>query len=272
MRLDLHLHSTASDGALSPEALVDAAVEARLDVIALSDHDTTAGVARARRAADGHRIQVIPAVEMSTTWKDSVELHILGYFVDPATPAMAEHAERARLQRQERLKGMVDLLEEQGVEVPFEKVLEAAGPDRHSLARPHLARAMVEEGHVSDVPEAFRRYIGDQHPAYIPTRLLEPREAVEIIRSAGGVSVWAHPPLEVLDEVLPELVGAGLRGLEVYRPRTSPKKVVRLESEARSRGLVVSGGSDWHSPESGELGKFWVTAEEVSGLLEEGGM
>lgn len=272
MRLDLHLHSTASDGALSPEELVHAAVAARLDVVALSDHDTTAGVTRAREAARPHRIQVVPALEMSTTWKDSVELHILGYFVDPDAPDLVQHAHRARRQREERLKGMVELLEEQGVEVPFEKVLEAAGPDRHSLARPHLARAMVDEGHVSDVPEAFRRYIGDHHAAYIPTRLLEPRDAVEIIRKAGGVAVWAHPPLEVLDEVLPELVGAGLRGLEVYRPRTPPDKVVRLESEARSRGLVVSGGSDWHSPESGTLGEFWVTAEEVAELLEEGGI
>lgn len=275
MRLDLHLHSTASDGALSPEDLVEAAVRARLDVIALSDHDTTAGVGRARKAGMASRIQVVPAVEMSTTWEEGVEpeeLHILGYFVDPEAPALLTHARRARRQREERLKGMVELLGEQGVEVPFQKVLEAAGPDRQSLARPHLARAMVDAGHVSDVPEAFRRYIGDDHPAYLPTRLLRPEQAVEVIRAAGGIAVWAHPPLELLDVVLPNLLEAGLRGLEVYRPRTPPDKVMRLEREARARGLAMSGGSDWHGPDSGELGEFWVTGEEVAALLEEGGI
>lgn len=275
MRLDLHLHSTASDGALSPEAVVEAAVRARLDVIALSDHDTTAGVARARKAGRTRRVQVIPAIEMSTTWEEggeTEELHILGYFVDPRAPELVEHAHHARHQREERMKGMVELLEDQGVEVSFSDVLEAAGPDRHSLARPHLARAMVEAGHVADVPEAFRRYIGDEHPAYLPTRLLKPEQAVEIIRAAGGVAVWAHPPVERLDVVLPRLVGAGLRGLEVYRPRTPSDKVMRLEREARTRGLVTSGGSDWHGPDSGELGQFWVTGEEVADLLAEGGI
>lgn len=271
MRLDLHVHSTASDGALPPEAVVQAAVDARLDVIALSDHDTTAGVERAVRAGEERRLQVVPAVEMSSTW-NATELHILGYFVDPEHPPMVAQEGRARKRREERMQGMIERLEDQGLEVAFEDVLEAAGPDRHSLARPHLGRAMVKRGHVSNLGEAFARYIGDDHPAYIPTRLQSPRQAIDLILDAGGIPVWAHPPEDLLDRVLPELLEAGLRGLEVYRPRLPPGYVVRLERTARSRGLLMSGGSDWHGPESGTLGEFWVTADEVASLLEAGGM
>ena len=271
MRLDLHLHSTASDGSVAPEKVVEAAVGARLDVIALSDHDTTAGVERARSVGETCRIQVIPALEMSST-RAGRELHILGYFVDPEHPCLVAHEERARHLREERMRGMLGRLANQGLEISFEQVLDAAGPDRQALARPHLARAMQEAGYVATVGEAFDRYIGDGHRAFIPTRLQEPTDAVALILEAGGVPVWAHPPMDVLDEILPGLVRAGLRGLEVYRPRNPPHRVVELEQAARRHGLLVSGGSDWHGPESGELGEFFVTAEEVASLLAAGGM
>lgn len=272
MRLDLHLHSTASDGVCSPVTVVEKAVEGRLDVIALSDHDTAAGVPRAREAARGLPLHVIAAVEASSTWKDH-DIHVLGYFVDPASPAIRGHAQRAKRIRERRMKEMVRRLAGLGVEVEFEEVLRAAGPERESLARPHLARALVRGGHVGSVPEAFGRFIGDDGPAFVPTRLQEPQEAVAVILEGGGVPVWAHPPDEALEPLLPTLVDAGLRGLEAYRPNHRSDQVEERLRWARRFDLVVSGGSDWHGHEHGpELGAFYVTSREVSALLEEGGM
>lgn len=272
MRLDLHLHSTASDGAWSPEALVRGAASAALDVIALADHDTTAGYAPAVAAAEELNVQVVPAVELSSTHQGR-DVHILGYFIDPAAAPMVAHAQRAGRRREERMREMVGRLADAGVDVTFADVEAAAGGDRVSIGRPHLARALVAAGHVSSVQEAFDTVIGDDSDAFVPTHLLEPVEAVEIVLAAGGIPVWAHPPGDLLDPLLPALRAAGLRGLEVYRPRHRRSSVLRLESICRTSGLLRSGGSDWHGPEGGTaLGDFHVTGDEVGGLLTAGGM
>lgn len=271
MRLDLHVHSSASDGELPPEAVVARAAEGRLDVIALSDHDTTAGVPAAREAARAHRIHVIPAIEVTSTLGRE-ELHFLGYFVDPEEPALVRHQDFARERREERMRGMVELLAEEGIDVEMDAVRAQAGSEETSLARPHLARALVEAGHASSVSRAFDRWIGGDGPAFLPTRLLEPAGAIGLIAAAGGVPVWAHPPMDRLDELLDAFVDAGLRGVEAHRPRNRRGEVRRLARAARSRGLLVTGGSDWHGSWSGELGSFYVTREEVAGLLDEGGL
>ncbi len=271
MDLDLHLHSTASDGTLSPGDVVAAALAARLDVISLTDHDTTAGIAPAKEAAAGHPLEIIPGIEVSATW-DRGEIHVLGYFVDPSHPGMVAHGKWAGARRVQRMQTMVGRLQESGIDVEMEDVEAAAGAERGSLARPHLARALVEKGVVDSVYEAFDRFIGDEHQAYEPTRLLAPEAAVELIREAGGIAVWAHPPMDQLDALLPRLVEAGLRGIETYRPRNPRDRTLLLERRARSAGLLVTGGSDWHGPEGGELGQFRVSSKEVSAFLEEGGM
>lgn len=272
MRLDLHLHSTASDGEVRPSEVVRLAAEARLDVVALADHDTVAGVEEARAAGREREVEVIPAIEVSTT-RAGRELHVLGYFVDPAAPSIEEHQERAVRLRHQRIVEMIRRLDGQGIAVSFDAVLEEAGPERSALGRPHLARAMVAAGHASNVPEAFNRWIGDEHTAFVPTDLGDPLDGIRTIEDAGGVAVWAHPPRDLIDGLLPELVRGGLRGIEVHRPRTRPDEVRRLDGIARSAGLLVSGGSDWHGPGRGlELGDFWVGADEVSELLEAGGM
>ncbi len=272
MRLDLHIHSTASDGALSPRAVVEAAEGARLDVIALADHDTTAGVRRLLESGIQRSIQVLPALEVSSTLDDK-ELHFLGYFVDPGAQVIRSHEERAVRLREKRMQGMIRRLSDQGVQVEFTAVVEAAGPERTALSRPHLARALVAARYVTSVPEAFDRYIGDEHPAFLPTSLLSPEEAIRLILDAGGIPVWAHPPENLVENLLPRLVQAGLRGLEVYRPRHPPRYTLRLEGLCRAWKLLISGGSDWHYPDRGlELGDFYVTSEEVAGLLEEGGI
>lgn len=272
MRLDLHIHTTASDGAWAPEKVVEAAARGGLDVIALADHDSTAGVAAAQAAGRGLDVQVIPALEVSSTWEGR-EIHILGYFVDPQAPRLVAHEGRALTVRQDRMQEMLDRLAAQGIRITMEEVEAAAGPERVNIGRPHLARALVAKGRTTSVVEAFNTLIGDQHEAFVPTQLLTPGEAVAMILDSGGLPVWAHPPGDLLDTLLPGLVRGGLRGLEVYRPSHSRHDVVRLEGICRSTGLLMSGGSDWHTPDSGwTLGSFFVNGDEVEKLLAAGGM
>jgi len=270
MDVDLHLHSSASDGALAPEALVEAAVRARLDVIALTDHDTVSGIPAAIEAALGENIAVIPGIEISTSL-DDVELHILGYFVDPTDAALLAHTGKASARREDRLREMVLRLAEEGVEVPLELVWEFVG-EGASPGRPHLARALVQIGAVESFPAAFDRLIGNAHPAYVPTRLIDPEGACNLIREAGGVSVWAHPHERQLEPLLPGLVAGGLDGVEVYRPWLSQDRMTRIEAAALRHGLMVTGGSDWHGPDGAALGEFRLDASQVSEFLARGRM
>jgi predicted metal-dependent phosphoesterase TrpH len=149
-------------------------------------------------------------------------------------------------------------------------VLDAAGPLRSAIARPHLARALVLKGYAESASDAFDRLIGDDHPAFVPTRLTTPEEAIGLILDAGGIPVWAHPPMDALHRLLPAFKEAGLQGLEVYRPRSSPRQVKALRQAATTAGLLVTGGSDWHDAERDPLGAFFVTEDEVGGLIEAG--
>ncbi|MEX2531269.1 MAG: PHP domain-containing protein [Gemmatimonadota bacterium] len=270
MKLDLHLHSTASDGRLDPSDLVALASSVGLDVVALADHDTVAGVATASRVGKDFGLAVIPALEVSCT-RDDTEIHVLGYFIDPTNPALVRHGDIASRMRAERLREMVQRLGDQGVEVSFESVVETAGEEVSSLGRPHLARVLVDAGHVDTIPEAFDRYIGNDHAAYVPTRLLTPEESIRLIHGAGGLAVWAHPPLHLLDDFLSDLVKAGLDGLEVFRPGVLRSKERLLLGRAQAYGLVVTGGSDWHGPDHGELGTFSVSESHVSDFLDAAG-
>ncbi|MEM7417203.1 MAG: PHP domain-containing protein [Gemmatimonadota bacterium] len=272
MRLDLHIHTTASDGAWSPARVVEGAIAGRLDVIAITDHDTAAGVPAAMAAAEGQPIQVLAGIEVSSAWRGR-DVHVLGYFVDPSAPVLMRHAERARTRRDDRMREMIERLDGQGVHVSFEDVERAAGPDRVVIGRPHLAKALVEAGYASSVPETFRTLIGDDSDAFVPAHLLDPMEAVGVVRESGGVAMWAHPPGDMVDELLPQLVETGLAGLEVYRPRSRRTELLRLETICRTSGLLTSGGSDWHGPDAGSvLGDFYLNADEVEGLLKRGGL
>lgn len=269
MRLDLHIHTTASDGAWTPEQVVEGAIAGGLDVIAITDHDTTAGVLPAQAAAAGSSLRVLSGTELSST-SGNREIHILGYRLDPEAPGIEAHRVRARRVRADRMQAMLEgLAREEGIEIGFDEVVEAASPSGEMIGRPHLARVLVDRGEVADVREAFDRYIADHHPAFVPTALQTPIEAVETIRAAGGIAVWAHPPLDLLGELLPDLVEAGLQGLEVHRPEARPSRVRRLAKAARNAGLVATGGSDWHNPDrSPRLGHFWVGQGKIEPFVE----
>ena len=270
MRLDLHVHTTASDGSLSPPEVVGLAADGGLDVLAITDHDTVAGISPAVDAAAGIALQLIPGIEVSST-HEGEEYHILGYFVDPWADSIEAHERHALGARENRMGEMVDRLRCQGLLIEMADVLDAAGPDRSAIGRPHLARALVLKGYAKSVPEAFDRLIGGDHPAFVPTRLATPEEAIGLILHAGGIPVWAHPPMDSLHRLLPTFIGVGLRGLEVYRPRSTPRHVRKLEQVARTAGLLMTGGSDWHDPERDSLGSFCVTEEQVGKLIEAGG-
>lgn len=268
MRLDLHMHTDRSDGSLSPEEVVAGAVAGGLGVIAITDHDDASGVPAAVAAAEGSPLTVLAGAELSATHQGK-EVHILAYGVDPASPALRDHGTRARTRRFSRMEAMLERLGEEGVEVELDAVERAAGSERPMIGRPHLARALVEAGYAASVSEAFDTLIGDEHPAYIPTDLGSPAEVVAITREAGGMAVWAHPPSDLLETVLLEMVAAGLEGLEAYRPNWPRRKIRRVVALAGAHGLVVTGGSDWHGPDrNGRIGDFWVTPGMVRGFLE----
>ena len=272
MKLDLHIHSTASDGSCTPTEVVDRAIAVGLDVIALADHDTVAGVDEAVRAARGRRLDVIPAAELSSTYRGE-DVHVLGYFLDVNAPALESHAQRGRDRRAARMDRMIERLQRQGVHVTRNDVQARIASKDAAPARPHLAQALVAKGHAPSVAAAFQRLIGNDCPAYVPTEVATPEEVVEVAVAAGGIAVWAHPPGRLLRELLPRLVDAGLRGLEVFRPPGRSASVEVLNEAARRHGLLVTGGSDWHGPERGsELGAFTVAGHEVAAFLAAGGM
>jgi hypothetical protein len=271
IRIDLHIHSHASDGHLSPTAVVDAAVAGGLDVIALTDHDTAAGVPEAVEAARERSITIIPGIEVSARHGDA-EVHVLGYFVDPLAPSMRAHVDASVDRRQDRMRRMVERLQGLGLSVEYEDVLAAAGPDAASLGRPHLARALLARGQVSRYGEAFERYLADGGAGFVDTEFPSVPEAIDTIRQAGGVAVWAHPPVEMFDREIRTFASYGLAGVECFRPTTPPAESLLFETAARSLGLLRTGGSDWHGPHRSRLGDFAVQVEEVRELLALGGV
>jgi 3',5'-nucleoside bisphosphate phosphatase len=251
---DLHTHSTFSDGTLAPEKVVELAATRDLTGIALTDHDTTAGIERARAAAAGTGLTVLVGCELSAE-HDGNPVHVLGYGFDPDEPAFA--AARARIAggRVERARRMVERLRELGAPVSFERVRELAGGG--AVGRPHLARAMVEAGVVADVPAAFGPdWIGTGGRAYVPKEAVTPVEAVELIHGAGGVAVLAHPSVHAGAMAVPEpviraMAAAGLDGLEVDHPDQPPADRARWRALAGELGLEATGASDCHGALSG---------------------
>jgi predicted metal-dependent phosphoesterase TrpH len=249
----LHTHSSCSDGTMRPSELVQLAIDRHLTGIALTDHDTTAGVEEARTAANG-KLVVLTGCELSAEHEDQ-PVHVLGYAFDPEEPRFSAKREWIRSGRFGRAERMVERLRELGADVRFERVLELAGDA--SIGRPHVARAMVEAGVVPDVPSAFSdEWIGTGGRAYVPKAAVTPAEAVELIRGAGGAVVLAHPSIHAGAKPVPEAViramaAAGMAGLEVDHPDQPPEDRARWRLLAGELGLEVTGSSDCHGELSG---------------------
>jgi len=265
--LDLHLHTTCSDGSQAPEAVVALAQRAGLGAIAVTDHDTTAGVGPARRAAVVEGLTVIAGIELSCEL-DGEELHLLGYGIDPDHPGLRAVTDRRAVLRRERAAEIVERLRALGVGISIDDVRVPAA--NVSVGRPHVAEALIRLGVVRNIQEAFARFLGDRAPAAVPSRGPDVAVAIAAVAESGGVSVWAHPRLD--DAARFARLGAdGLDGVEALRPSITPVTSSALEVAAREAGLFVTGGSDWHGGPP-PLGTWYVTDRHVAGLLDRLGL
>jgi predicted metal-dependent phosphoesterase TrpH len=245
MKFDLHLHSTASDGRLSPEELVQTAARLGLAVIAVTDHDSIDGIAPALKAAqECPTLKVIPGVEVSTDVPHG-EVHVLGYFVDYTSSELGVKLAAFRDSRKVRAQKMIGKLDSMGVHIEWGRVLEIAGSG--SVGRPHIAEAILEKGYVQSQREAFARYIARDAPAYVEREKMTPAEVVELVVRVGGLAVLAHPyEVHDLEQLIPRLQRVGLVGVEVYYNNYTPKTTQYLASLARKHALIATGGSDYH--------------------------
>jgi hypothetical protein len=268
-RVDLHAHTSFSDGVLTPEALVARAIEKRLAALAVTDHDTVEAIPRARVAA-GATLELVPGIEMSTSF-EGAEFHILGYYVNPEHGALRERLQRFQQERRDRALSIVERLRELGAPVDLEAVLELAGPG--VVGRPHVAEAMVRAGLVADFDDAFDRYLGSQAPAYVPRPAFSPGEAIALIHAADGVSVLAHPGSQMPDSVIERLRASGLRGIEVWHPQHGNATVRRYHVLAERLGLLETGGSDFHGEHrSVDLGELPVPVTVLDPLKQAAGV
>ncbi len=265
---DLHVHTNYSDGLLSPGEVIRKAVELGLKAVAITDHDCIEGIGPALDAAAGTNLEVIPGVEMSAA-KNETEIHILGYFIDWREGHFADVLRRMRDNRLERMKKILRMLSEHGVNVNEDEVFGSA--EEGTLGRLHLARVMVKEKVVRDTREAFDRYIGDGKPCHVRHERLDYRKAISLIINAGGVPVLAHPGTMGRDEYIPDYVDAGLRGIEVYHTEHRPTANDRYIRMSEKYGLVMTGGSDCHGSKTGEaiIGTVTVGYEVVEALRRE---
>jgi predicted metal-dependent phosphoesterase TrpH len=246
MAVDLHIHSTASDGTMTPQGIVDEAERLGLTAIAIADHDELYGAEAGQRRAEELGLPFVPAVEINTDYGQT-EVHILGYWIDPADAAFQRELEQIREARVLRAQRMVESLQEMGIGIELDDVLQVAG--RGSVGRPHVAEALVRAGVCATCEEAFRRYLRRGRPGYIPREKPSPTEAIEIVRRVGGCPVLAHPGLvRGRARIVSEIAELGVEGVEVYHPKHSLATVESIRAEAQRLGLVVTGGSDSHGP------------------------
>ena len=278
--VDLHLHTTFSDGTLTPTEMVDLCVERGLKIICISDHDTTDGLAETFEAAKKYPdLTVIPGVELSTDVPGG-EIHVLGYFLDVKDVGLQRVLGRFRQGREGRAEKMVENLNGLGLNITWDRVKEIAGEG--AIGRPHIAHALVEAGYVQYPKDAFDKYISRDGPAYVERMKLTPEEAIKLILDHGALPVMAHPTysaaksdrdgISSLRQVLADLKQAGLVGMEVYYGDYTPEQVAELAAFAKEFDLIPCGGSDYHAsgnpgePEPGSVGPPMSTIEALQAL------
>ena len=268
-KIDLHIHSTASDGQLGPEEVVRKSAELGLAVIALADHDSTDGIAPAQAAAKAFPgLMVVPAVEINTDVPNG-EAHILGYFIDYEDNELQATLARLRYSRQERAQRMIAKLAKLGIHIDWPRVQELAGSG--SIGRPHLAQAMLEKGYIGSFKEAFIKYISRGGPAYVERGKITPTEAVALILKTGGLPVLAHPfTVSDPEALIVKLKAAGLDGIEVYYNGYTADEIGELVSLANRYNLLATAGSDYHGLDDANetmIGGMAVPAEVAEQLI-----
>lgn len=242
-RADLHVHTTCSDGRLTPTELVRRAQAVGLYCVALTDHDTIEGLAEAQQQAACWGMVVVPGIELSVQ-VEKEEVHLLGYFFDPTHPALNEALAAYQKARAQRIEAMLERLQEVGVQLTADQMQAVIG--RSVPGRPHVAQALVAAGYAASYAEAFQRYLLPGGPGYVPKQVWTAAEAVAILHEAGGIAVLAHPGAHLSDWVFRALLAAGIDGLEVIHPSHNAYLVQHYRQVARDFGLLETGGSDYH--------------------------
>lgn len=266
--IDLHLHTTASDGTLSPSDLVLEARAAGLSICSITDHDTTAGTEAAADAARDAGLELIPGIEISAV-ADGRDVHVLGYFIDCASPHLRDFLGRQREDRLRRVYEMGARLAALGVPVDVDPVVADAARGR-SVGRPQIAAALLAAGHVATRNEAFDRFLGAGSPAFVPRHGSRPEEVIAIVHDAGGIASLAHPGLTRRDDLLPALAAAGLDALEARHSDHDAEMEAHYRARARELGLAISGGSDFHGDGGhriGTLGQVTLPAADFEALV-----
>ncbi len=266
---DFHLHSTASDGVHSPSWVIETAWARGVRVAALTDHDTTDGQAEARAAAARLGMRLIPGIELSTDL-EKTDVHLLGFGIDITSKRLQDYLSWLREGRMGRTVKIVEILANEGAPILLQRVLEIAG--EATVGRPHVARALVEAGHVASVQEAFDRYLGDGRAADVPREKLSPAEAMGEVHAAGGVVFVAHAIFigDDYPDVVEQFAKMGLNGLETYYKHYTPEIVAAHEQLGRRLGLGLSGGSDYHglgNPDDREIGDIPFPDEAVEAFV-----
>lgn len=277
MKVDLHVHTYYSDGAFSPEKIVDMAIDVGLDALALTDHDNVLSydVAKKHIAENGleNKLELIKGVEINTLYKN-YEVHILGYFMDTDNSDFKNMIKTQQQARITQTKEILSLLsKKEKISIPFDDVKKLVA-EGGSIGRPHIAKAIANAGGTSNVIEAYAKYINDDSPVYVPRKTVSPFDAVEVIYGAGGIPVIAHPyDIDIAEKLIKELMTCGLRGIEAYHRKHSPACVEYFSSMAEELGLIVTGGSDFHAPSAvnGQilLGKNFVPEWIYDKLIQE---
>ncbi len=280
MKIDLHIHTCFSDGVFTPEKIVDTAIDAGLNAIAITDHDNVLAYPIAVKYADkiakengNTPLEIIPGVEINTIYKD-VEIHILGYFMNRDD---ADFQEMLKMQQNARIaqtKEIIHLLsKKEGIHVSFDKIKSLVA-EGGSIGRPHIAKAITMAGGTTSVMEAYSKYINNDSDVYVQRKTISPHDAIEIIYDAGGIPVFAHPfDVEDAENLIKEFMHFGLRGVEAYHRKHSPAMVEYYSTIAEKNGLIITGGSDFHAPNPNNgqiiLGKNFIPEWIYDSLIKE---
>lgn len=240
---DLHCHTTASDGLLTPTELISLAAELGLKGIGITDHDTIQGWHEAEEAGRKYHIQILRGIELSTEWQGK-EVHILGYEIDASSHCLNDKLKYLRQARELRTLKILERLKAQGIHIDMTEVQQFAQGE--SVGRPHIAHALMKRGYVESIEEGFARFLGMGAPAYVPRYRMTPEEGIELVRTAHGVAVLAHPGVHHLEEGIPTWVNIGLQGIEVIHSDHNPEDVEKFSAIAEEYHLLTTGGSDFH--------------------------
>lgn len=257
MFVDLHLHTTYSDGSYTPQELVKKAKKLGYSAIAVTDHDTIAGIEKSLAIGQKHNLEVIPGVEFNTLLSGS-EVHILGYYIDYQNKELTNLLDKIKKERRERIKKMIDLLKElYNFNITLDEIKEISADN--ILGRGHIARLLTKKDHVENWEEVFDKYIGKGQPAYVKRKKITPFKAIDIIKKANGIPVIAHPGLINDDNIVQQIINYGIAGLEVYYLEHTEKQIEYYHKLAKENSLLITGGSDCHGPKNKDglrLGKI----------------